>query len=118
MYSPSCNDNGCVTDQEAGEVTSEVAVVKALITSCDILLEELQKFSKAVGQAIDFSESKMSNPTFLTSILQAKHLGADVEITGVGKPQNGPEVLNLFHSAYYFLYSKAMYTIYNDSFLI
>ncbi|KAK4276942.1 hypothetical protein QN277_015029 [Acacia crassicarpa] len=73
------------------EVAKNVAVVKALLTSCDLLLEELQKFSKAVGRAIDFSESKMNNPTLLTSILQAKQLGADVEVSGEGKPQNGLE---------------------------
>ncbi|XP_028777831.1 protein FAM135B isoform X2 [Neltuma alba] len=89
-------DESCGTSNpEASGVTSEVAknvaVVKALLTACDILLEELQKFSKAVGRAIDFSEAKMNNPTLLTSILQAKQLGADVEVSGEGKPQNGLE---------------------------
>lgn len=78
------------------EVTSEdvkcVADVKALLTARDILLEELQKLSKVVDQAIDISESKLNNKKLLNSILQEKHVATDVEDSGQGKPQNGLEV--------------------------
>ncbi|TKY55950.1 FAM135B protein [Spatholobus suberectus] len=70
-----------------------VMLVEALLTAHDILLEELQKFSKAVDQAIDISEfvSKRNNMKLMNSVLQANQFTTDVEISGQGKPQNGLE---------------------------
>jgi len=78
------------------EDAKNVTVVKALLTACDILLEELQNLSKAVDQANDISEFKMNNRTSLNSVLQARQVAADVEASGQGKPQNGLEVLIIY----------------------
>ncbi|TKY74507.1 FAM135A protein [Spatholobus suberectus] len=68
-----------------------VMLVKGLLTARDILLEELQKISKAVNEALDISEfvSIMSNMKLLNSVLQANQFAIDVEVVGEGKPQNG-----------------------------
>ncbi|XP_014504647.1 protein FAM135B isoform X2 [Vigna radiata var. radiata] len=82
------------------QVSSDVAsvkfknamLVKALLTAHDILLEELQKISKAVGQAIDISEVlSKRNSMKLNSIPQSDQFTNEVEISGQDKPQNGPE---------------------------
>ncbi|XP_017430244.1 uncharacterized protein LOC108338072 isoform X2 [Vigna angularis] len=82
------------------QVSSDVAsvklknamLVKALLTAHDILVEELQKISKAVGQAIDISEVlSKRNSMKLNSIPQSDQFTTEVEISGQGKPQNGPE---------------------------
>lgn len=87
------------------QVSSDVAsvkfknamLVKALLTAHDILLEELQKISKAVGQAIDISEVlSKRNSMKLNSIPQSDQFTNEVEISGQDKPQNGPEVLRLY----------------------
>ena len=79
-----------VTGQGLGGVASvdvkNVMLVRALLTARDILVEELQKISKAVDQAIDISEF----------VLQANQFAIDVEVSGQGKPQNGLQVLILF----------------------
>ncbi|KAK7384951.1 hypothetical protein VNO78_30654 [Psophocarpus tetragonolobus] len=75
-----------------------VMLVKALLTAHDILLEELQKFSKAVGQAIDISEflSKRNSMKLINSVPQANQFTTEVEISGQGIPQNGFEGGNEF----------------------
>lgn len=86
-----------MTGQEISGVTSEVVknvtAFKALLTACDILLEELQKLGKGIDQAIDISESRMNNTMLLNSVLQAEQVATDVEVSRQGKPQNGLEVL-------------------------
>ncbi|XP_004498451.1 uncharacterized protein [Cicer arietinum] len=80
-----------------GEVASvdlkDVMLLKALLTARDILLEELQKLSKAVGQTIELSEflSKLNNVEILNSVVQANQFATDVEISVQGNPQNGLE---------------------------
>ncbi|XP_014630037.1 uncharacterized protein [Glycine max] len=71
--------------------TGNVSLVKALLTSRDILVEELQKISKAINEALDISEfvSIMSNMKLLNSVLQVNQFAIDVEVVGQGKPQNG-----------------------------
>ncbi|RDY12987.1 hypothetical protein CR513_02150, partial [Mucuna pruriens] len=70
-----------------------VMLVKALLTAHDILLEELQKLSKAVDQALDISEfvSKRNKMKLIDSVLQANQFTTNVEISGQHKPQNGLE---------------------------
>jgi len=88
----------CVADQGFGGVafldTGNVSLVKALLTSRDILVEELQKISKAINEALDISEfvSIMSNMKLLNSVLQVNQFAIDVEVVGQGKPQNGLKV--------------------------
>lgn len=94
-----------VTNQGLGEAASvdleNVMLLKALVTARDILLEELQKLSKAVDQAIEISEfvSKMNNGKILNSFVQASQFAADDEISAQSKPQNGLEVLTYIHAA-------------------
>ncbi|XP_061370160.1 uncharacterized protein LOC133312893 isoform X2 [Gastrolobium bilobum] len=101
---PSSRNPEVITDRRYGTLNQgsaevgylnlkNVMLVKALLTARDILLEELQKLSKAVDQAIDISEfvSKMNNVKLLNSVLQANQFATDVEISGQGKPQNGFE---------------------------
>ncbi|KAL2318163.1 hypothetical protein Fmac_032039 [Flemingia macrophylla] len=70
-----------------------VMVVKALLTAHDILLEEIQKFSKAVDQVIDVSEfvSKRDNMKLINSVLQANQFTTGAAISGQGKQRNGRE---------------------------
>jgi len=88
----------CVADQGFGGVTSldmkNVLLVKALLTSRDILLEELQKTSKAINESLDISEfvSIMSNTKLLNFVLRANQFAINVEVVGQGKPQNGLKV--------------------------
>ncbi|XLT30148.1 hypothetical protein S245_061457 [Arachis hypogaea] len=58
--------------------------IKALLTARDILLEEFQRLSKAIDQAIDISEFLL-NMNSLNSILQAN------QVLTQGKSQNGQE---------------------------
>ncbi|KAK7410414.1 hypothetical protein VNO78_01182 [Psophocarpus tetragonolobus] len=89
-------DKSCNTsNQGIGGVASldmkNAMLVKALLTSRDILFEELQKISTAVSEALDMSKfvSIMSNMKLLNSELQASQFAIDVEVVGQGKPQNG-----------------------------
>ncbi|KAL2637848.1 hypothetical protein GLYMA_06G090300v4 [Glycine max] len=89
-------DKSCNTlNQGFGGVTSldmkNVLLVKALLTSRDILLEELQKTSKAINESLDISEfvSIMSNTKLLNFVLRANQFAINVEVVGQGKPQNG-----------------------------
>lgn len=94
-----------VDDQGFGGVASldmnNVTLFNALLTSRDILLEDLQKISKAVNEALDISEfvSIMSNMKLLNSVLQANQFPIDVEVLGQGQPQDGLKVL-VFISCY------------------
>lgn len=69
-------------------------IVKALLTAHGILLEELQKLSKAVDQAIDIPEfvSKRNDMKLINSVPQANQFTTEVEISGQRMPQNGLEV--------------------------
>ncbi|KAL2336769.1 hypothetical protein Fmac_011215 [Flemingia macrophylla] len=64
-----------VTNRGLSDVTKlkNIMVVKALLTSHDILLEELKKFSEAVDQVIDVSEfmSKRDNIKLINYVLQS-----------------------------------------------
>lgn len=73
---------------------NDIMLVKSLLSARDILLEELQKLSKAIDQAIDLTDfiSKMDDTKF-DSILQENLVAADAKVSGQGKPQNGLEVL-------------------------
>ncbi|KAK7377363.1 hypothetical protein VNO80_02786 [Phaseolus coccineus] len=68
-------------------------LVKALLTAYDILLDELEKLSKAVGQAIDISEvlSKRNSMKLINSVPQSDQFTTEVEISGQDKSQNYPE---------------------------
>ncbi|KAI4337548.1 hypothetical protein L6164_015948 [Bauhinia variegata] len=70
-----------------------VLLVKALLTARDILLEEIRKFSKAIGEDIDLLEfvANMDNMLLVNSVPQANQVATDVEVSGQGKPQNGLE---------------------------
>ncbi|XP_027354668.1 protein FAM135B [Abrus precatorius] len=84
-------------DQGIGGVVTldkkNVMLIKALLTARDILLEELQKISIAVGEALDMSEivAIMSNINSLNSVLQVNHFAIDVEVIGQDRPQNDVE---------------------------
>ncbi|KAK7311739.1 hypothetical protein RJT34_10059 [Clitoria ternatea] len=87
----------CAADQGFSGVASldikNVILVKALLTARDVLLEDLQKISKAIGETLDISEfvSIMSNTKLLNLVLQANQFATDVEVLGQGKPQNDLE---------------------------
>ncbi|MCH82761.1 protein FAM135B-like [Trifolium medium] len=70
-----------------------VMFLKALLMARDILLEELQKLSKAIDQTIDISEfeSKFNNEKIFNVVVQANQLATDAEISAQGTPQNGLE---------------------------
>ncbi|CAI8605692.1 unnamed protein product [Vicia faba] len=70
-----------------------VMLFKGLLTARDILLEELQKLSEAVGQTIEISEfrSKLDNEKILSSVVQANQLATYIEISAQGYPQNSLE---------------------------
>ncbi|KAE9603800.1 putative protein FAM135, alpha/Beta hydrolase [Lupinus albus] len=70
-----------------------VILVKALLTARGILLDELQRISKAVDQAIDISDFllKMNSTSLLNSLLQANQFATDVEVSGQGQPQTSLE---------------------------
>ncbi|KAK8473123.1 hypothetical protein PHAVU_001G063050 [Phaseolus vulgaris] len=71
-------------------------LVKALLTAYDILLDELEKLSKAVGQAIDISEvlSKRNSMKLINSVPQSDQFTTEVEISGQDKSQNYVEGRN------------------------
>jgi len=93
-----------VTNQGWSDVASvklkNAMLVKALLTAYDILLDELEKLSKAVGQAIDISEvlSKRNSMKLINSVPQSDQFTTEVEISGQDKSQNYVEVLELYSS--------------------
>ncbi|XP_019438459.1 PREDICTED: protein FAM135B-like isoform X1 [Lupinus angustifolius] len=93
----SANKSYDTSNRGLGRVASvdvkNVMLVKELLTARGIFLEELQRISKAVNQAIDISEFvfKMNNMKLLNSLLEANQFGTDVEVSGQGQPWNGVE---------------------------
>ncbi|XP_034219094.1 protein FAM135B-like isoform X2 [Prunus dulcis] len=81
--------------QVAAAGVNDIMLVKSLLSARDILLEELQKLSKAIDQAIDLTDfiSKMDDTKF-DSFLQENLVAADANVSGQGKPQNGLEKVN------------------------
>jgi hypothetical protein len=115
------------TNQGLEEVASvdlkTVMLLKTLLMARDILLEELQKLSKAVDQTIEISEfqSKLNNEKILKFVVQANRFATDVEILAQGNPQNGLKVLTFIHAAeccyfvsifIYFFLSTFIYSIF------
>ncbi|KAL5559878.1 hypothetical protein UlMin_036089 [Ulmus minor] len=81
------------SNQASGQGTSadvrSVLLVKSLLAARDILLEELQRLSKAIDQAIDLTE-------FMSKMDDIKFFGtADGKVSGQGKPQNGLQRANI-----------------------
>ncbi|GMI82744.1 hypothetical protein like AT1G58350 [Hibiscus trionum] len=74
----------------------QVMIVKALLDARETLIEELQKLGNAINQAIDLTKftSTMNDTRLFDSFLQANQVTADNEVSGQGKPQNGPEKIN------------------------
>ncbi|KAK7282940.1 hypothetical protein RIF29_12075 [Crotalaria pallida] len=90
------NSNGTLNHGLGGVTCVDVknlVLVKALLTARGILLEDLRKISKEVGQAIDTSEFvlNMNNMKALNSLLQENQFAADFEVSGQVQPQNGFE---------------------------
>ncbi|XP_029126722.1 protein FAM135B isoform X2 [Cajanus cajan] len=77
-------------DEVASLDMKNVMLVKALQIARDILLEELQKISNAINEALDISGfvSIMSNAKLLNSVQQANPFPLDVDVVGQGKPSN------------------------------
>ncbi|KAM1120146.1 hypothetical protein ACFX13_045035 [Malus domestica] len=80
--------------QAAAADVNDIILAKSLLNARDILLEELQKLSKAIDQAIDLTDfiSKIDDTKF--DFLQENWVAADDKVSGQGKPQNGLEKLN------------------------
>ncbi|XP_043811132.1 uncharacterized protein LOC110610261 isoform X3 [Manihot esculenta] len=81
------------SNQSLGQVASvdmkQIMLVKALSVARDTLLEELQKLSKAIDQAIDLTDfSKTNNEEMFDSILRPNLGTVDGEVSGQGKPKN------------------------------
>ncbi|CAK7344731.1 unnamed protein product [Dovyalis caffra] len=94
---------GKITDgfsQALGQVayldTKKIMLVKALLTSRNTLLEELQKISKGIEHAIDLSDfaCNTDDMRMFDSIVQENLGTADGEVSGKRKPQNGLEKAN------------------------
>ncbi|KAK2392444.1 protein FAM135B [Trifolium repens] len=77
----------------ASQDVKDIVLVRALLTSRDLLLEELHKINKAVNEAIDTSDfvSNMNNADLLNFVVKANGFAVDGEGLGQGKPQNGLE---------------------------
>lgn len=75
--------------------TKPVLLVKALLDSHNTLLEDLQKLSVAINQAIDMSEfiSGMDAVKLSHPILQVNLGTTSGEVLEQGKPQNCFEVI-------------------------
>ncbi|KAG2667889.1 hypothetical protein I3760_15G135200 [Carya illinoinensis] len=71
-------------------------LLKALLTSRDILLEELQKLSREIDKAVDLTDfiSKMDDMKLFDPVLQANLGASDGQVSGQGKPRNGLEKSN------------------------
>ncbi|KAG6627785.1 protein FAM135B-like isoform X1 [Carya illinoinensis] len=84
----------------AGRVASvhlkEIMLLKALLTSRDILLEELQKLSREIDKAVDLTDfiSKMDDMKLFDPVLRANLGASDGQVSGQGKPRNGLEKSN------------------------
>jgi hypothetical protein len=115
----------CVTDQSfrgvASQDVKDIVLVRALLTSRDLLLEELHKINKAVNEAIDTSDfvSNMNNADLLNFVVKANGFAVDGEGLGQGKPQNGLEVFALFHATefYFFCFVWHLYCFYSFFFI-
>lgn len=83
-------------DQLASIDKQHVAVLRALLAARGILLEELRNISKAINQAIDFSDIDSEIDDNKLSNLQANLCATDNEASGPGKPQNCLEVPTSF----------------------
>lgn len=83
-------------DRAASQDVKDILLVKALLASRSILLEELQKISKGVGEPVDILEfmSKMNHKNILKFMVHANQYAMIEEVLGQGKPQNGLEVLS------------------------
>lgn len=90
-----------VTDQASSQVASvdskQIMLIKALIAARDILLEDIQKISKAIDQSIDLTNfiSNLDDMKF-GSILQANLDTADKVLQVSCNPQNGFKVRQIF----------------------
>ncbi|GAU14295.1 hypothetical protein TSUD_308540 [Trifolium subterraneum] len=78
----------------ASQDVKDIVLVRALLASRDLLLEELHKINKAVNdnEAIDTSDfvSNMNNEDLINFVVKANGFPLDEEL-GQGKPQNGLE---------------------------
>ena len=80
-----------MTNQAKGEVASidmkNIMLLKALLKAREILLQELQKLSKAVDQTIEISEflSKLNNQKILNYVVHANQFATDVGIFSTGQ---------------------------------
>ena len=79
-------------------------LVRALLTSRDILLEELQNLSKAINQMVDLDDftSKLDDSRLFGfsrgGVLETSHSAVSAEASS--KPQTDSEVLTLFCGYY------------------
>lgn len=82
-------------------------LVKSLLAARDILLEELQRLSKAIDQPIDLTDfiSKMDDIKFPDSAQQGNASPSDGKVSAQGKQQNGFEVLTCFMQHFFFFWS-------------
>lgn len=80
----------------------EVALIKALLTARDILLEEFQNLSKAIDQAFDFTDfiSRMDDTKYIDVLMPSKMDKGKGEVSRQDKTQNGLEVHTLFQVSY------------------
>ncbi|KAE8715610.1 Serine esterase family protein, putative isoform 2 [Hibiscus syriacus] len=89
-----------VIEQELNQADSsdlkQAMIVKALLDARETLILELQKLGNAINQAIDLTKftSTMNDTRLFDSFLQENQVTADNEVSGQGKPQNGPEKIN------------------------
>ncbi|CAJ2643167.1 unnamed protein product [Trifolium pratense] len=76
----------------ASQDVKDIVLVRSLLTSRDLLLEELHKINKAVNEAIDTSDfvSNMNNADLINFVVKANGNALDEEL-GQGKPKNGLE---------------------------
>ncbi|GMN40240.1 hypothetical protein TIFTF001_009470 [Ficus carica] len=85
------------SNQATGQVASAdakcVMLVKSLLAARDILLEELQRLSKAIDLPLDLTDfiSEMDDIKFPDSALQGNVSPPDGKVSGQGKQQNGFE---------------------------
>jgi len=91
-----------VFDQAVGLVSSfderQLSVLRALLASRDLLVEELQNLSKAIDQPIDLTDvtAKVDDKTLID--LRAE-LGIEVDkVLGPDRLQNGIEVCTPFNA--------------------